>query len=138
MFTIRGSYHRWTLRARRRPSFCIQFVIVFIICAFLYDRIVIENRYFQQRKVIVQNDLLDYNENGLRSQWNFQMNKHYDVSELRTYKSKPKILAKFDLPGEKGDQKLIPIYVAIKLLQFLSYFQALPLFYRQSYKIWLI
>lgn len=106
MFVIR-TLRILGLKSRRRSSFYIQFVIVFIICAFLFDKIVIEERYFHRKNIVVQNDLLDYNEDRLRTDWPFEINKHYDVRNLRTYTPKPKILAKFDLPGERGDEKFI-------------------------------
>lgn len=106
MITIR-LWRSLGLKGRRRSSYYIQFIIVFIICAFLFDKIVIEERYFHRKNIVVQNDLLDYNEDGLRTGWPFEINKHYDVRDLRTYTPKPRILAKFDLPGERGDEQVI-------------------------------
>lgn len=87
---------------RHRSTFYIYFVIVFITCVFIIDKLFIEKTKFR-KIVIVQNDLLNYNEDRLRSEWPFQISKYYDVNELRSYKSKPRILTQFDLPGEKGE-----------------------------------
>lgn len=87
---------------RHRSTFFLHFVIIFITCAFIIDKLFIEKTKFR-KTVIVQNDLLSYNEDRFRSEWPFQISKHYDVNELRSYKSKPRILTQFDLPGEKGE-----------------------------------
>lgn len=94
---------RFFIKFPRRNSFYIQFVVVFIIFLYTFDRIFIDRKRYQ-RNIIVQNDLLDYNEDGLRQGWPFKINKHYDVTELRTYTSKPKVLPKASLPGERGDE----------------------------------
>ena len=89
-------------KLRNRRTFFIHFIITFITCAFIVDKLFIEKPKFR-KNVIVQNDLLNYNDDQLRARWPFQITKNYDVSELRTYKSKPRILAQFDLPGERGE-----------------------------------
>lgn len=88
-------------KMRHRSTFYIHFIIIFITCAFIVDKLFIDKRNFR-KKITVQNDLLSYNEDRLRPGWPFQITKHYDVNDLRPYTSKPKILAKYDLPGEKG------------------------------------
>lgn len=89
-------------KLRHRSTFYIHFIITFITCAFIIDKLFLEKPKFH-KNVIVQNDLLSYNEDRLRPRWPFQITKHYDVSDLRSYKSKPRILAQFDLPGERGE-----------------------------------
>lgn len=104
MLICSAPYRFWSIKSRRRSSFFIQFCIVFFICIFLFDRIILQSHYFIRKNVIVQTDLLDYNEDKLRSDWPFQIDKHYDVNDLQTYYPKPKIIAKADLPGERGDE----------------------------------
>lgn len=106
MFSIARKLRRFFLvtKMRHRSTFYIHFVIIFITCAFIVDKLFLERTNFH-KKVVVQNDLLNYNEDGLRSRWPFQIEKHYDVRDLRSYKSKPRILAHFDLPGERGEFK---------------------------------
>lgn len=87
---------------RLRSTFFLQFVVVFVTCAFIFDKVFIE-RPKSRKSVLVQTDLLNYNEDGLRPTWPFKISKHYDVRTLRTYKSKPRILTQFDLPGERGE-----------------------------------
>lgn len=94
---------RLSSKFRRRCASYLQFIIIFLICAFLFDQLIRYNNTHQQKKVIVQDDLLDYNEDDLRPEWPFQIDKHYDVAELHAYVPKPKIIAKVDLPGERGD-----------------------------------
>lgn len=69
----------------------------------MFDKCVLK-RNFQRRKIVVQKDLLNYNEDGLRPGWPFQINKHYDVTDVRSYTSKPKFISGLDWPGEKGDE----------------------------------
>lgn len=60
---------------------------------------------FQRRgEIVVQTDLLDYNEDDLRSDWPFEITKNYDIHDLRTYTSKPIIFSTNDLPGERGNK----------------------------------
>lgn len=88
-------------KMRHRSTFYIHFVIVFITGAFIIDKLFLEKTQVR-KNVVIQNDLLSYNEDGLRPRWPFKISKYYDVSTLRTYTSKPRILAQFDLPGERG------------------------------------
>lgn len=90
-------------KLRIRLPFVLRFLIVFLVCYIFYDIIILKYYYWPRRPVTVQKDLLDYNEDNLHlGQWPFQIDKHYDVSELRSYASKRPILATADLPGEKG------------------------------------
>lgn len=97
-------------RLKRKSSFYLEFVVVFVICAFVFDKLVIQKRYFRRKTVIVQNDLLDYNEDGFRPDWPFQVTKHYDMDDLRTYTPKQKIIARSDAPGERGYKKFISTF----------------------------
>lgn len=90
------------LRLKRKSSIYLQFVITFVICAFVFDKLIIQKRYFRRKTVITQTDLLDYNEDAFRSGWPFQITKHYDMDALKTYTPKQKIIARSDAPGERG------------------------------------
>lgn len=91
-------------KMRHRSTFYIHFVITLITCAFIIDKLFIDKRNFR-KNFPVQNDLLNYNDDQLRARWPFKMSRYYDVHDLRTYKSKPRILAQYDLPGELGEFK---------------------------------
>lgn len=124
-------------KMRHRSTFFIHFVIVFITCAFIIDKLFLE-KPIVRKNVVVQNDLLLYNDDGLRPRWPFQISRYYDVSTLRTYKSKPRILAQFDLPGERGEFESLSVEMNMYgNLKFpIDCFQAHPLYFRQCYKTW--
>lgn len=105
MFVIGGSFRRVTFKLQRRVQFYVKLFIFLAICVYVFDGLNTGNRLFRRRKIVVQKDLLNYNEDGLRPDWPFGITKHYDAYDLRTYVSKPKIISKFDLPGERGDWK---------------------------------
>lgn len=107
MFLVSLSLRRFWFKIRRRAPFYIQFIIVLFILVILYDKMVLERKNFRRKTVIVQTDLIDYNEDTLRQGWPFQITKHYDIKNLKTYTSKPKIIPKYDLPGERGKTKSI-------------------------------
>lgn len=92
------------LSSRKARKFYIHFVIAFITCAFIIDKLFIDERNFR-KNIPVQNYLLNYNDDQLRTRWPFKISRYYNVNDLRTYKSKPRILAQFDLPGELGEFK---------------------------------
>lgn len=111
------TFRRFWFKMKRHAPFYIQFIIVLFIIVFLYDKMVLERKNFRRRRsVVVQQDLLDYNDvdSTLRQGWQFKITKHYDINDLRTYTSKPKIIPKYDLPGERGETKSI----SLKLDQF--------------------
>lgn len=103
-----GKCRQFSFKLNRRSPFYIQLIIVLLICSYLFDKFVIEKLH-TRRTIVVQTDLLNYNEDNLRKEWQFQMDKHYDMHDLQTYVQKPKILAKFDLPGERGDEHFLSI-----------------------------
>ncbi|XP_055296048.1 polypeptide N-acetylgalactosaminyltransferase 1-like isoform X2 [Sitodiplosis mosellana] len=105
MFLISSIGRCLWFKMRRRSPFYIQFIVVLFICVFLYDKMVLERRHFRSKKMVIQTDLLDYNEDELRHGWPFQITKHYHMNDLRTYTSKMKIISKFDFPGERGERK---------------------------------
>lgn len=107
MFLISSSPRRLFFKLRRSAPFYFQLIIVLFIFVFLFDKMVFERRLFRRKSVAVQNDLLNYNEDNLRQGWPFQITKHYDINELRTYTSKPKILPRYDLPGERGEKRYL-------------------------------
>lgn len=99
---IGGSFRRISLKLQRRGGFWVKFFICLAIFVFLFDVLFSKNSPFRRRKIVVQKDLLDYNEDDLRPDWPFQITKNYDLYDLRHYTSKPKIIAKYELPGERG------------------------------------
>lgn len=107
MFTnnISRLFRRLGLKLRYQIPFYIKFLVVLFVSVFLFDKIVLENRY-HRRKIHIHNDLRKYNEDGLRPHWPFQTNKHYDVNDLRSYNSKAKFNSGLDSPGEAGDDNI--------------------------------
>lgn len=69
----------------------------------MFDKMMPERSIFRRKSVVVQKDLLNYNEDGLRQGWPFKITKNYDMYDLRTYISKPVFLSSLNLPGERGD-----------------------------------
>lgn len=108
MFTISRSFRRIGLKLRYRTPFFVQFLIILFVFVVLFNKFVLE-RQFHQRKRYIHNDLLDYNEDGLRPHWKFKIPKHYDMNDLRSYNSKSKFISGSNLPGEGGDLKFILI-----------------------------
>lgn len=115
-------YRFLSLKSRRLLSFILRLLVLLIICYVFYDKI-IRKHHWQRRTVIVQDDLLDYNEDDLRSgPWPFQIDKHYDVHETQPYVSKRKIIATEDQPGERGTPvRLSPILEDLSLMSFGEY-----------------
>lgn len=95
-------HRRLKSKYRRKIPVYAKIVVALSICVFFIDKIVIEHQLFRPRETLEQNDLLDYHEDGLRPDWPFKISKNYDVYELRPYVSKPKIIARSVLPGERG------------------------------------
>lgn len=107
-------WRRLTLRLKRQSSFYLKILIIFFIIALIFDKGVIENRLFRRGKLEVQKDLLNYNEDGLRPGWPFQITKHYDAYYLWSYTPKPKVVSTLDLPGERGDEKFTPLTFSLQ------------------------
>lgn len=102
MFTINRSIRRIGLKLRYQTPLFVHFLVVLFVVVVLFDKLVLENQFHQQKRHI-HNDLLDYNEDGLRPHWTFKIAKHYDVNDLRSYNSYPKFISGSYLPGEGGD-----------------------------------
>lgn len=112
------------LKSQRRLPIILQLIAILIICYVLYDQLIVKHyHYWLHRPVIVQKDLLNYNEDELRSgHWPFQIDKHYDVREIRSYVSKQKIIATADEPGEKGTPVILsPILEDLSMMSFSEY-----------------
>lgn len=94
------------MKFQRKNIFYV--VISLFILKIVYNQLFTEdhknsNEYtFWRRKVIIQNDLLDYKEDGLRSGWPFKITKQY-LYDLQPYTSKSKIVST-GLPGDEGDR----------------------------------
>lgn len=102
----------------------IQLLVFFIICYVFYDQLIRKHYHRWQRgPLMVQEDLLDYNEDKLRSgPWPFQIVKHYYVHDLRSYVSKQRIIATEDQPGENGAPVILsPILDELSLMSFEEY-----------------
>lgn len=109
MVATNVSCRRLSSKFQRRCAPYLQFIIIFFICGFLFDQLIRHNNTnnIRRKKVNVQKDLLDYNEDDLRPEWPFQIDKHYDVAEVYTYTQKQKVIAKVDLPGERGKKRSV-------------------------------
>ncbi|XP_031617135.1 polypeptide N-acetylgalactosaminyltransferase 1-like [Contarinia nasturtii] len=105
MFINRRKIRSIGRKFERSNIFCL--IIVLFILKILYD-LFSGNSIFRKKKVIVQDDLLDYNEDGLRSRWPFQISKYYDANDLQPYISKRKIISSSDLPGDGGEPVVVP------------------------------
>lgn len=86
------------------PRFLKVIIVLFILLVFFGKMFSVKN-LFRRRKFTVQKDLLDYNDDGLRTGWPFQITKHYDMYDLRSYESKPRIISTEKSAGERGDKK---------------------------------
>ena len=98
---------RLYIKFKRQSSFYLKCVIAIFIVVILFDKLIIENGFFRlfRQTLVIQDDLINYNEDDLRNEWPFQITKHYDARDLRSYKSKPRIFPNVktaDLPGEGG------------------------------------
>ncbi|XP_031617146.1 polypeptide N-acetylgalactosaminyltransferase 1-like [Contarinia nasturtii] len=121
MFNIRRFYFK-VLKWKRRSSIYLQIILVLFICMFLFDKMVLNTRFFRRKNIVVQKDLMNYNEDGLRTGWPFQINKHYDMFDLQTYTPKSRIIAKFDLPGEQGKPIILsPVLQDLADISFAEY-----------------
>lgn len=118
MFISRVLIRRIDLRLKRRSSHFIHLIVLLAIFVFLYDKFILNDYPLQPKIVVVSNDLLNYNEDHLRTGWPFKMNKHYDVSEMRSYTSKPKFISGLDWPGENGNKKT---YFELKFKRIINY-----------------
>lgn len=104
-FVLLRMLRRFQLKFRHKVPLYLKLIVGLFIFVYFIEKFVIKNHLFRYRKTIIQNDLLDYNEDGLRPDWPFEITKHYDAYDLRTYASKPKIVARLGLPGERGAEK---------------------------------
>ncbi|XP_031634085.1 polypeptide N-acetylgalactosaminyltransferase 13-like [Contarinia nasturtii] len=93
--------------AQRIKILCIRIVIVLLVLKMLYS-LFAGNVSFWRSEIIVQSDLLDYNEDGLRPGWPFQITKNYHMYDLRKYSPKQKIISN-SRPGDEGKPIIIPI-----------------------------
>lgn len=105
MFTLGRLFRRLTKKFRRQIGNRVKYIVIFFICVILFKKLILERRYFGRKSAVIRQELLDYNEDDLRKDWPFKINKHYDMNELREYVQKPRILAKAAFPGERGDDK---------------------------------
>ncbi|XP_055296045.1 polypeptide N-acetylgalactosaminyltransferase 5-like isoform X2 [Sitodiplosis mosellana] len=111
MFKLKGLTRQTGLKIQRKRSFpmkFIKFIIVSLILVCLFNKMFSLKKLFRRRTFVVQKDLLDYNEDSLRTGWPFQITKHYDMYDLRTYTPKPKVISTQNLPGERGMAVQIP------------------------------
>lgn len=108
MFKIKTLTRQTGLKVQRnRPFFTklLKLIVVLFILAILFGNMFSVKKLFRRRKFTVQKDLLDYNEDGLRPGWPFQITKNYDMYDLQSYTKKPKVVSREKLPGERGDKK---------------------------------
>lgn len=106
MFKLNKLTRQTGLKVHRNRSFYIKFIkfiIVFFILVVLFGKMFSVKKLFRRREFVVQKDLLDYNEDDLRKGWPFKITKNYDMYDLRTYISKPKVVSSENSPGEGGD-----------------------------------
>lgn len=88
--------------------FYLKWAVVVFIVVIIFDKLIIENGPFRRGTFIMQDDLIDYNDDNLRNEWPLHLTKYYDVRDLRTYTSKPRIVPTVhtaELPGEGGLSK---------------------------------
>lgn len=105
MFILGRLFRRSTKKFHRQRTnwyIYIKYIVIFCICAVLFQKFILERRYFRRKNSVIHQELLDYNEDDLRKDWPFKINKHYVIDDLREYVRKPKIIANRALPGERG------------------------------------
>lgn len=92
-------------KLKRQTSYYFKWAVVVFITVTVFEKLIIENGVFRRRSHIVQNDLIKYNEDNLKTVWPFKITKNYDARDLRSYTPKPRIvptLKTAELPGEGG------------------------------------
>lgn len=100
----------------------LQIILVLVVLKILYDSLFIGKFTFWRRKFIVQNDLLDYNDDGLRTGWPFQITKHYHMYDVQPYSSKRKIISSLNLPGDEGMIITVSLKSCLKMFIFNEYY----------------
>lgn len=94
------------IKFKRQSSYYLKCAIAIFIGLIVLEKLIIENGLFRRRTFfIIQDDLINYNEDDLRKEWPFQITKHYDMRDLRSYTPRLKIVPNVntaDLPGEGG------------------------------------
>lgn len=92
-------------KSKRQIVYYFKWFIAIFIVIIVIKKIFIEDELFRRRTFVIQNDLLNYNEDDLRTEWPFEIAKFYDARDLRTYTKKLKITPNVytaGLPGEGG------------------------------------
>lgn len=93
------------LKFKRQSPYFFKWALAIFLLFIVFDKLIIGNGFFRRQSIVVQNDLINYNEDDLRTEWPFQISKHYDARDLRSYTVKHRISPtanSVDLPGEGG------------------------------------